>query len=304
MMFAQYILLEVKAMAFQMRMILFAGFIIFFTQSVFANFADPDSISMGYEYYGSPAVKAGDYVEYHGCRLGGFIETRNEDRFEQGPLPNHNWRGFGFLRYNHLLYKGEMNSLNIVTGAEHESAHPTGGFHENNDEAYEMIYDGLYRNINLNSIMLGFSGITVGRVRFRYNADYRLYVYSRNTPELHDNTLTHGHGFSGGLELYVGILPTVDLYLSLFDRYIFKGDKHRPGWIYYDEGGAAVKRYESYPIINEVNTFVLKTGILIHRTDGKRTLSIYGKMLYGNIYGFVDSRDERLRFSVGMEITR
>ncbi len=273
-------------------------------QAAVINYADPDLISMGYEYYGSPSIKIGDYVEFHNFRLGGFIETRNEDRFEQGPLPNHNWRGFGFLRYFQELYQGDVNRMTLMAGFEHESAHPTGGFHENNDEAYEMIYDEMYRNINLNSFSLGIGGSTTGRVRLRYLSDYRVYVFSRNTPELHDNALTQSHGISAGLELLAGISSSVELFVSLFDRRIFAGDKHRPDWIYYDENGVTVTRYQSYPVINDINTVVLKTGILLHREGGARTLCLYGKVLYGNIYGFVDSREERLVFSAGIELTR
>jgi hypothetical protein len=56
-----------------------------------------------------------------------------------------------------------------------------------------------------------------------------------------------------------------------------------------------------YPIINHVNTIVLKTGFFILFNESRREAGLYGKALYGNPYGFVDSRDTRFVISFGIE---
>lgn len=268
------------------------------------NLADPDLVATGYEFYGVPAVKVGDFVTFRDFSLGGFIESRNEERFTQGPLPNHNWRGYGFLRYDREALSRPGNSIIISAGLEHESAHPTGGFHENNDEAYEMIYDGLYRNINLNSLLLGYSQSLGTDFQLRFGAEYQFYFLSKNTPELHDNSLALGHGFSAGLEFFAAVTPYLDLFVSVFDRYIFRGGEEREDWIYHDTETGPVQRYEPYPVINGMNTVAVKAGLLFNRRRDWRRVTLYGKVLYGNVSGFVDSREERLRFSAGVEIAQ
>lgn len=268
------------------------------------NNSDPDLVATGYEFYGVPAVKVGDYVRFQDFALGGFIESRNEERFDQGPLPNHNWRGYGFFRYDGEVLERQGNIITLSAGLEHESAHPTGGFHENNDEAYEMIFDGLYRNINLNSLLLGFSQVLGSVYQLRYGAEYQFYFLSKNTPELHDTALTHSHGFSAGVEFFAALGPALDLFVSVFDRYIFRGGAEREDWIYHDSEAGVVQRYEAYPVINGMNTVVVKAGLLVNRRSEYRRVMVYGKMLYGNIFGFVDSREERLRFSAGVEMAQ
>ncbi len=110
-----------------------------------APLADPDIISSGYCYNGVPNFKVSTAFNIKYFQFGGFIEVRNEKRFNQALLPNHNWRGFAFL--NGIFPIVKKGSL--ITGIEHESAHPTMGFHENNYYAYEKIYDNKYRKINL-----------------------------------------------------------------------------------------------------------------------------------------------------------
>lgn len=268
------------------------------------NYANPDLVVTGYEFYGVPAVKVGDFVRYRDFHLGGFLESRNEERFDQGPLPNHNWRGYGFLRYDREALSRPYNTIILSAGLEHESAHPTGGFYEHNDEAYEMIYDGQYRNINLNSFLLGYTQTLGGDYQFRFGAEYQFYFLSKNTPELHDTSLAYSHGFSAGLEFFIAMNPSLDLFISVFDRFILRGDAERQDWIYHDTAGGPVQRYESYPVINGMNTVVVKAGVLFNRRSEQRRVTVYGKMLYGNIFGFVDSREDRLRFSAGVELAQ
>lgn len=58
----------------------------------------------------------------------------------------------------------------------------------------------------------------------------------------------------------------------------------------------------SYPVINSVNTVTLKTGTTFNTGCDGVMLSVYGSVLYGNIYGFVDSRDKRLQYAIGIEL--
>ena len=56
--------------------------------------AGPNSIGSAVEYCGMLHMKAGELISVGIVDLGGFIEVRNEPRFNQGIFPNHNWRGF------------------------------------------------------------------------------------------------------------------------------------------------------------------------------------------------------------------
>lgn|GEM_PF-5825223 len=60
--------------------------------------AVPDFIATGYEFCGVPMLKIGDYVATRYVDAAGFFEARTEIRFTRAILPNHNRRGFGFVR--------------------------------------------------------------------------------------------------------------------------------------------------------------------------------------------------------------
>ncbi len=263
--------------------------------------ADPNIASTCIEYSGTPAAKIGDILQWRGISIGGFLQSRNEARFHQGALPNHNWRGFAFLNYTFSLPARESFSPALIMGVEHESAHPGGGFYEENDEAYEMVYDGLYRNINLNSIRVSpMASLFNGTVRLRL--DYQLYLFSKNTPELHDTALTHGHGLSGGFDGIFPLARDYAFFASAFFRYIFTGSARRSGWLYHDHNGTAVQVYEEYPVLHSVHTISLKAGILFHHIAQGRTLSLFARLLYGNPYGFIDSRENRFVIAAGVEL--
>ena len=141
---------------FLLRIIQLLLLLLFSSHGIYASTvrADPDFISTGMEYCGVPAVKIGDNVRFGSFSLGGMVEIRNEERFNQGVFPNHNWRGFFFGSYDYQVFAGGGSSGVVTAGFEHESAHPTSGLNEPVSDPYQMIYDGTYRNINLNSILL------------------------------------------------------------------------------------------------------------------------------------------------------
>ena len=289
-----------------MRVIFFIIFFISITLEIFAaSFvqADPDKPFIGLEYSGVPSAKVGDSFHLNSFSIGGFLESRNETRFHQGVLPNHNWRGFAFLNYEYKLKKINKNNFTVFGGIEHESAHPTMGFNENNNEAYEMIYDDKYRNINLNSISLGISYLYENRLfNLKSIINYQQYLFSKNTPELHNTDLSNSFGMSVGFDMVFDYCQSKKVYISMFNRFIAEGDEQRVDSIYYDENGSIITKLKSYPILNKVNTIVFKTGIIFQRK--KFNISLYLKLLYGNIFGFVDSREKRKVVSLGIEFSR
>ena len=286
--------------------LLFVFLVLSISSSLFANafvLADPDKPSFSLEYSGVPSAKVGNSFIWRDIFFGGFLESRNESRFNQGVLPNHNWRGYGFLFYEYKFEDFSLGGFSLINGIEHESAHPTMGFNEFNEKAYELIYDDKYRNINLNSISSSIhyeyknSYLTVKSI-----ANFQYYLFSKNTPELHNTDLGNSFSFSFGVDLIFPLFESRRIFISLFDRYMFKGDDYRIDSIYYDENGVVIDKNESYPIINSTNTFVVKTGVTF--SYDLYSLSLYGKFLYGNIFGFVDSREKRINYYVGVELAR
>lgn len=287
-----------------------AFFFIITTVSVFCSIhpaaaetilSDPDHISTGMEYRGVPDARVGDTFGYSRFVFGGMAEIRNESRFNQGALPNHNWRGFVFLYFNKPLSDNE-NKLILTSGLEHESAHPTMGLNDGNDTAYDKIYDSTYRNINMNSLLLRLTGTSGTGYALTLTGDVQLYYHSRNTPELPVNDLTWSEGISGGFEFRYPVTGDTDFFISGFDRYIFQSREKAKGNIYHDTDSGVETLYEEYPIINSTNTVSAKTGFIISNLVPSRKVSVYLGILYGNIYGFVDSREKRTVYSLGIEI--
>jgi hypothetical protein len=87
--------------------------------------ADPDFISSGYSWNGVAQVNIGDLIAIRGLILGGMVVIRNEARFNQGLLPNHNWRGFVHAGYRLAPKAFTKRELAVVTAIEHGSAHPS-----------------------------------------------------------------------------------------------------------------------------------------------------------------------------------
>ncbi len=267
--------------------------------------ADPDFTFTGYEYAGVSIMKIGDCLDLRLLQTGGFIEVRDEKRFNRRFTPTHNWRGYFFL-YSRIFTRDiEQKMVFFNIGYEHESAHATMGIQENTTDAYEKIYDGQYRKIDLNSLLIRYNRIIFfGRNFLSTKFDYQFYFISKNTPELTGKALSVGNGLSLGLEFTRDITDLISAYISVFDRYIFKGKKKASGDIYCGSGDDFKTIEKSYPIINEINSVSAKTGISLDLSKINRKIDVYFSILYGNIFGFVDSRDKRLRFSGGLCIWR
>jgi len=266
--------------------------------------ADPDRIATGFEFRGSPAVRVGDRVQIGPFDAGGMVEVRNEERFHQEALPNHNWRGFAFACFSRDLYGGEFFRASITGGYEHESAHPTGGLGSDGGSAHEAIYDGIYRNINLNSLMVRLAGEAGRRCALRLSADYQYYFLGRNTPELPGDELGSSHGLSGGVELSLPVADGMKVFVSAFGRRIFQGPDDETGEVYVESGGEVRKSTVSYPLINGVSTVSARCGLSAENLVPHGTVSLCFGILHGNIFGFVDSRERRTVYSIGVEIAR
>jgi len=267
--------------------------------------ADPDLICSGLDYFGATAVKIGDYLQIKYLEMGGIVEVRDEKCFNCKFLPNHNWRGFFFIAGNVIIQDLPERKLFISLGYEHESAHPTMGIKKSPVNAFEALYDDIYRNINFNSLLIRYNQLhLIGQNVLSGRFDFQFYFNANNTPELPGNTSSVGHGLSLGLEYRRNINKLISVYLSAFDRFIFNGKKEKKDWIYYNNGNSVTLRETTYPIIKEVNTITAKTGLLLHWNKIKRNIDVYFGVLYGNVFGFVDSRDKRLRISGGIRIYR
>lgn len=266
--------------------------------------ADPDRIATGFEFRGSPAIRVGDRLQAGFFEAGGMVEVRNEERFNQEALPNHNWRGFAFACFNGDLYGGDYLKASMAAGYEHESAHPTGGLGWDGGSAHEAIYDGAYRNINLNSLMVRLACEAGRRFALRLSADYQYYFLGRNTPELPGDRLGSSHGLSGGLELLLPVADGVKVFVSAFGRRIFQGPADETGEVYVESGGEVRKSTVSYPLINGVSTVSARCGVSAEGLVPRGTVSVYCGILHGNIFGFVDSRERRTVYSIGVEIAR
>jgi len=94
-------------------------------------FSDNNQATTSFGLCGSVQARVGDQLRFSRFSLRAFIEARNEQRFNQSLLPNHNWRGFvaTSLYLPAISFKKHTIVLPQI-GIEHESAHPTMGIKE------------------------------------------------------------------------------------------------------------------------------------------------------------------------------
>ena len=264
--------------------------------------ADPDYTFTGFEFAGATVVKLGDFVKFKFLETGGFIEVRDEKHFNTKFAPNHNWRGFFFLHSTLTTKDNPDKKIFLNIGYEHESAHPTMGIQpsKTTTDPYVKLYDGQYRVVDLNSLLIRYNRMHfLNQNILSLKFDYQFYFYSKNTPELTNETRSISNGLSLGLEYTRTINDYLNFSIAAFDRYIFKGRKKINGDIYKGNDTLNI----AYPVINEVNTISGKTGVALNLSKIKRQVEIYFSMLYGNIFGFVDSREKRLRVAGGICIS-
>ncbi len=265
--------------------------------------ADPDVIGSGIEFCRTLQVKAGDRFTIGRFDIGGFIEARNEQRFHQGLLPNHNWRGVLGGFYSYPLVRQMQLALYLFTGFEHESAHATMGIVEPTGDPHGMIYDHQYRKSILNALPLGAELVMYDQLhRLVLRGSGNLYFHSKNTPELSGPETGNGGGLTvGGVYRYL-FGGRVSCFASLHDRLIFRGAARASDGIWVFEDTTLVITKHAYPVINQVNTVSVQGGISLPLFQSRRLLDVYFRYLYGHVYGYVDSREIRSIVAVGVAI--
>lgn len=268
--------------------------------------ANPDHFrsSLAVTSDGVPVASIAERISLKWFSLGGLIEVRNEKRFNQEILPNHNWRGV--VRAEFLLKDIKWNTLEtgFITGLYHESAHPTMGIVVETDNAYEKIYDKTYRWMVLNAANFG-NRVSRSFMPGNLTAElfYHFYFMSKNTPELSGGVLTQGHGLSGGMQFDCDVGKAGAAYLSLYGRFIFDSRMKATGEVYSEDHSVLTLKETTYPVIHRSGTFSLKAGLNRKITPGLR-IGLFTGFLYGHPLGFIDSRDIRRNFSLGFEIFR
>jgi hypothetical protein len=265
--------------------------------------ADPDFICSGYSWSGVAQLSLGDLIAIKGISLGGMVVIRNEARLNQGLLPNHSWRGFVHAGYRIAPAAFTKRELAIVAAFEHESTHPTMGIEEPPHTCYDMVYDGSYRRYLLNSLLIRIEkSWTLRHFVVMAKIDYQFYFFSKNTPELATQTPAQGNGVSLAAEARVPIRRTY-AFVSVFDRCIARGHATDVGEVHFNSRSGIVGQRVRWPIMAEMNTVVVKAGYAVPIPKLRRTVSVSGSLLYGNVFGFVDSRERRTVWSMGVALS-
>lgn len=263
--------------------------------------ADPNSIASGFEYCGTLHLKAGDRFVFKWFEMGGFIEIRNEARFNRGLFPNHNWHGFISGLFTWPAIRRMQLTLEIIGGIEHESSHATMGIVEKTEDPFGMVYDHKYRKSVLNAAPLSVQLEMFDQAqRLILKGGGAWYFLSKNTPELEGLTVAG----SGGL-MFSGVYRYLfsqrfGCFLSLHERLIFTGAARSEGEVYFAGDNGPEREMRDYPIIRKANTITVQGGVSLPLFQSRRLLDIYIRYLYGHCYGYIDSRDSRSVAAVGM----
>ena len=265
--------------------------------------ADPNLIALGGEYCGTPQLKAGDRLTFGWFDIGGFVEVRNEPQFNRGLFPNHNWRGFLSGTFTYPLIRQMQSTLSLFTGLEHESSHATMGIVEATRDPYAMIYDHAYRKSVMNGLPVGVELSMFDEVQqLVLKGSGAWYFLSKNTPELPGLEAANSGGFALGGEYRYQFGRRLSCFVSFHERFIFRGSEKRNDDIYIAGDNGPVAELRRYPVINQVNAFTVMGGISLPLFEVRRLLDIYVRYLYGNIYGYVDSREKRSVVAAGVTV--
>ena len=191
----------------------------------------------------------------------------------------------------------------LAVGLDHESAHPTMGITIATDNPYYMIYDGSYRTMSMNSAFLRYrKRFFIDRFSPCIFVDGHGYFYSKNTPELSGRTFGEGLGISGGTEFVLAVSDGIGIYVSLYGRKIFGILKNANGSEYIDSLGTAVLTGANETPVQGVETLAADAGVSFMIKPISRYLIVHGGYLWGNIFGFVDSREKRNVFDIGISL--
>lgn len=264
--------------------------------------ANPEFISSGLEWNGTASMRIGDHYNFHHFVFGGMIEVRNEERFDEGVFPNHNWRGFFLTEYS--LFK-LSSSFNVALGFEHESAHPTMGIETVPKTEYQYIYNEQYRRYSMNSFTLSlvktfdFWGmINTWKIKNHF------FFYSTNTPEIYDgDAYAQSFGFDFGTS-FEYLFKRSSLFLSLYlnTQLDSKGMKTGDRWI--SDGDSFTIEYITEPVIQSSPTFNSRLGWNFPIVNKSLSVKLYTQYRWGHPRGFVDSREVRKDFGFGFMLSR
>lgn len=273
-----------------------------FTLASYAEvLSEIDHIDSRLEYAGTTDLKLGDRLRIGNFSLGGFMEVRNEERFHEEYLPNHNWRGVVRFAHEQVFVKGGWGSLTIPLAFQHESAHASMGIEGPTRSAFEMIYDGNYRNVNRNGFSTGAVYQFQGPVYLILQGFYTRYLFSRNAPEAADTHLTEGNAMQFGAELR---LPMGSRKLaacaSAYYRQEFESDETKISTIYYDSDTGPVALKVNYSPLQRTRTISALLGL--RYSWNVRPVMLYSTWTFGNQGGFVDSRAETYRVAMGIQL--
>lgn len=263
--------------------------------------ADIDHVDTRVEWSGTPTLRLGDQFTIGNFVLGAFMEVRNDDRFHQEYLPNHNWRGVVRIAHEQVFARGSWGQAMVPLSFQHESAHASMGIEEPTQSAFESIYDGKYRNVNRN----GFAG----GVRYQLQRFFAMtieglyvrYLRSRNAPEAADTHLSDGHAMTWGADVQVpfGRAP-VALCISSYFRQEFEGSEKRISSVYYDGESGPIAQKVRYAPLQATRTVAALLGIRYLKSS--HPVLLYASWAFGNQGGFMDSREEIHRVAWGIQL--
>jgi hypothetical protein len=266
--------------------------------------ADPNVMGPGVEYCGMLHMKAGDRISVGIIDIGGFIEVRNEARFNQGLFPNHNWRGFLSGMVSWPIVNLMQTCLYLTGGMEHESSHATMGIVEETDQPYEMIYDHQYRKSLFNAVPIGCELIMYDHLQELILRGSVLWFFlSKNTPEVAGLTTAQSGGFSVSGTYYYSLTNRVRCFGAMHDRFVFEGPEDVTGERFGSGENGPELISGRYSVINQIHTFSVSAGVAMSLFQARRTLNVFVRYLYGHFYGYVDSRDNRSMVSAGILLT-
>ncbi|MGL1902681.1 MAG: hypothetical protein OCC49_11130 [Fibrobacterales bacterium] len=229
--------------------------------------------------------------------LGGMIEVRNDTHFNQSALPNHSWRGNLLIGFDSVFVGpdfGKYKSVVAVYGI-HQSAHATMGIQEDISNPSYEIYDGTYRQSNLNALVIQLN--IKSSVQFQWYGSGLGYVYSKNSPELPGSQKDVSFGVRTGARWEKSVVAHGGLFMCAKFEYIAEGTKKVKGWIADTDG----LEEQAYPVISD--QYRISSGIgFIYYGFEMVVPSLYSSYSYGSRSGYYDSRERLHLFRLGLII--
>ncbi|HSQ41291.1 MAG TPA: hypothetical protein VLM37_03315 [Fibrobacteraceae bacterium] len=248
--------------------------------------ASLDRPAIEYQYTGVSWLRIGDHLGEEHLWAGGFVELRNEEEFHEEILPNHQWRGYLRIESDWHAFGNWGLSLAFF----HESAHATAGMFDDGKSPYHAIWDGVYRNLNLNALESGVRWKTGQRLTILTEIRGQAYVYSRNTPEAANLQKTWSLGWTAAWELRWHFDSLNTLWASVYGRQIREGERKVSTQVHFQEGDSIVVQTVDYPVMAETWSVSLAAGYQRSIPRWHRDINLYVHWIQGQPGGYADSR--------------